>query len=271
LTGLRTPLTAGLSLSTTEVTGNGQISPTLNRNLLIGGDVGLLLGIAAALFFGGWRDRLWKPLDVRRTLGGGAIGRVRRRRGSLTAQGGLDEVVAQLELELEHGADASQVVVVTGPASAEEIADIAQALALATESVLAHGEDQAPRVVLGDPARGERAVLIASGRDIWARGHGGVGLLDGAGGKGDEEEGNGAVDTNRLRTPLATCEPASNHVVVVVPSAVGGPSCDIDSLVRAADTVVLVVPRGTRSQVVRRILDRSVVMRRRTAAAVLLG
>lgn len=251
------PFTAGLTLVSSDVTGNGQTSPTLKRNLLIGGDIGLLLGIVAALFFGGWRDRLWKPIDLERTLGRLTVGRLRRRRGALVDAGGLDKVVAELEFG-QIASEGPHVVVVTGPASVMEIAGVAHELAQATESVLERSEGETRRAVLVNAARGDEAIQRPASLDRQS--------------ENDEPAVDGiALDPQRLRTSLATCERASEHVVAAGPRTTGKPSREVDSLVRTSDRVVLVVRRGTSSRVVLRIIDSSVMMHRRTAAVVLLG
>src|SRR5205823_12137361 len=56
---------------------NGKVSPTPARNLFIGGDAGLILGIVAALALGARRRRLRRPEDIADALGAPLIGFVR--------------------------------------------------------------------------------------------------------------------------------------------------------------------------------------------------
>lgn len=107
---------------------NGKVSPTPFRNLLIGGDAGLILGVVAALAVGGRRRRLRRPEDIAAALGAQLIGFVRTASiGTGRANPAFAEARARLQA-LENGSK-GKVLLVSGTVREDEIAVVAEGLA----------------------------------------------------------------------------------------------------------------------------------------------
>ncbi|HEY5320946.1 MAG TPA: hypothetical protein VIJ76_08715 [Galbitalea sp.] len=113
----------------------GQVSPALLRNLLIGGNVGLLLGILAALGIGALVPRLRAVEDLSWMLGRPVLGVVGdRRRGVRVDDPGIAEATARLlasDTDLEGAA-----LLVMAPGNAKKVGRLVEGLA---ESVAASG------------------------------------------------------------------------------------------------------------------------------------
>jgi hypothetical protein len=129
---------------------DGKVSPTPTRNLLIGGDAGLLLGLVAAAGLGVARGRIRRPAQLADALGVPLYGVVRTgRRGVAPDDPGLAEARARL-LGLRAHNGAGTAVLVTGLMRSERIAEVAEALA--------HSLASASTTALVDAELGEAAL-----------------------------------------------------------------------------------------------------------------
>lgn len=122
----------GIVVRDFETTDEGQVSPTPFRNLVLGGNVGLVLGIVAGLALGARRRRLRRPDEMAAELGIPILASIR---AADTADGvprGLSAARARLQ-RLAEG-DEGTVFLLTGTARPERTAQIAEALARAFAS-----------------------------------------------------------------------------------------------------------------------------------------
>ena len=103
----------------------GKISPTPSRNLLIGTNLGILLGIPAALALGAMRRRLRRPQDLAALLDAPLLARVRTGKRAL-GDPGLSLARAQMQA-LGLG-ERGEIVLITGTVTPERIAEIATRL-----------------------------------------------------------------------------------------------------------------------------------------------
>jgi capsular polysaccharide biosynthesis protein len=122
----------GIVVRDFETTDEGQVSPTPLRNLVLGGNVGLVLGIVGGLALGARRRRLRRPDEMAAELGIPILASVR---ASDTADGvprGLSAARARLQRlgDPDHGT----VFLLTGTARPERTAQIGEALARAFAS-----------------------------------------------------------------------------------------------------------------------------------------
>ena len=107
----------------------GKVSPTPTRNLLIGGDAGLLLGLVAAAGLGVARGRIRRPEELAEALDVPLFGVVRAgRRGVRLGDPGLAEARARL-LALRARNGAGTAVLVTGILRPQRIGEVGEALA----------------------------------------------------------------------------------------------------------------------------------------------
>jgi Mrp family chromosome partitioning ATPase len=123
------PRSQGISLPVfTAGTPEGRVSPTPVRNLLIGADAGLLLGIVAALALGAARGRLRRPEHVAAALGTPLLGAVRlRRRGIKAEDAGVAEARARLLALLAQSG--GKAFLVSGDVRPRRLAEVSEALA----------------------------------------------------------------------------------------------------------------------------------------------
>jgi succinoglycan biosynthesis transport protein ExoP len=107
----------------------GKVSPTPTRNLLIGGDAGLLLGLVAAAGLGVARGRIRRPEELADALGVPLFGALRAgRRGVRPGDPGLAEARARL-LALRSRNGGGTAVLVTGILRPQRIGEVGEALA----------------------------------------------------------------------------------------------------------------------------------------------
>jgi capsular polysaccharide biosynthesis protein len=108
---------------------DGKVSPTPARNLLIGVDAGILLGLVAAAGLGLARGRVRRPEQLADAVGVPLYGVVRTgRRGIRLDDPGLAEARARL-LGLRARDGAGTTVLVTGIVRPQRIAEVGEALA----------------------------------------------------------------------------------------------------------------------------------------------
>jgi capsular polysaccharide biosynthesis protein len=108
-----------------EADNQGKVSPTPSRNLLIGINLGILLGIPAALGLGAMRRRLRRPQDLTALLDAPLLAKVRTGKHAL-GDPGLSLARAQMQaLGLGERGD---IILITGTVSPERIAEIATRL-----------------------------------------------------------------------------------------------------------------------------------------------
>jgi Mrp family chromosome partitioning ATPase len=104
----------------------GKVSPTPSRNLIIGTNLGLLLGIPAALGLGAMRRRLRRPQDLTAVLDAPVLARVRTGKHAIGDPG---VSLARAQMQALGLGERGDIVLITGTVSAERIADIATRLA----------------------------------------------------------------------------------------------------------------------------------------------
>jgi Mrp family chromosome partitioning ATPase len=116
----------GIVVRDFKTTDEGKISPTPLRNLLLGGNVGLLLGIVAGLGLGARRRRLRRPDEMAAELGIPILATVSGdgRKGS-----GRSLSAARARLQRLGQKDQGTVFLITGTARPERTAQIGEALA----------------------------------------------------------------------------------------------------------------------------------------------
>jgi capsular polysaccharide biosynthesis protein/Mrp family chromosome partitioning ATPase len=117
----------GVAIRDFQTADKGQVSPTPVRNLVLGGNVGLLLGIVGGLALGARRRRLRRPDEMAAELGIPILATVRAgdsRDGVPRALGAARARLQRLS-EPEHGT----VFLLTGTARPERAAELGEALA----------------------------------------------------------------------------------------------------------------------------------------------
>ena len=105
----------------------GQVSPTPLRNLLLGGNVGLMLGIVAGLALGVRRRRLRHPDEMAAELGIPVLATIRGRDSRKGAPRALQAARARLQRLSQP--DRGTVFLLTGTARPERAAELGEALA----------------------------------------------------------------------------------------------------------------------------------------------
>jgi Mrp family chromosome partitioning ATPase len=167
----------------------GKVSPTPVRNLLVGGNAGLIVAILAAVALGLARRRVRGAEDVAAALGTTLLGRVRGAPGS-----GVDPGVAEARARLMalRSGSTGTVFLVTGTVPADRIADVGAGLARSFAASAAH-------VVLVDADLDGRGITRT------------LGLADAPG-----------LAEVLAGGPPAAVIPASNGGVSVVPAGIGG-------------------------------------------------
>lgn len=103
----------------------GQVSPIPSRNLVIGVNLGFLLGIPAALALGAMRRRLRRPQDLTAVLDAPLLARVRTGR---RAAGDPGLALARAQMQALGLGERGDIVLVTGTVSPQRIAEIATRL-----------------------------------------------------------------------------------------------------------------------------------------------
>lgn len=111
----------------------GQVSPTPVRNVLVGVNIGLIVGVVAALLLGMSRRRLRRASDISEELRAPVLAEIDVRGGALDSHPGFFE--AAKALERTWGQDARGVVLVTGTIEAAYVAVIADGLVAALEKI----------------------------------------------------------------------------------------------------------------------------------------
>lgn len=101
---------------------DGRVSPTPTRNVLIGANVGALLGIVFALIVGSRRRRLRRPAEIAAELGIPLIGTVSR-----DGSAGMAEVRARLIHDVRARAE-QLTLIVTGTVPPDKIAKFSRSL-----------------------------------------------------------------------------------------------------------------------------------------------
>jgi hypothetical protein len=252
----------GASLRNFQTRDEGQVSPTPVRNLLLGGNAGLVLGIVAGLALGATRRRVRRPDEMVAELGIPVLGSVGRSRGP-----GINPGLSAARARLQRLRDPDQgtVFLLTGTASQERTAELAEELARAFSA--------SSRTVLVDA---DLDGQFAS-RRLHVDGLPGLGEL--LNGQGPSQHGLyrpeqvlvTSVDGANGNTPLAVLpagEPTADAAAALSGGAlvrslkslrlqyefvlVVGPGLDrpaeVIPLVSATDWSVLVTPRGQRAK-----------------------
>jgi Mrp family chromosome partitioning ATPase len=122
----------GIVVRDFETTDEGQVSPTPFRNLVLGGNVGLVLGIVAGLGLGARRRRLRRPDEMAAELGIPILANVRVADAANGVPRGLS--AARARLQRLSGDDQGTVFLLTGTTRSERTAQIGEALARAFAS-----------------------------------------------------------------------------------------------------------------------------------------
>jgi Mrp family chromosome partitioning ATPase len=124
--GKAAPAARGIVIRDFQTANDGRVSPTPVRNLLLGGNVGLMLGIVAGLALGARRRRLRRPDEMAAELGIPILATV--------PAGDSDAVsralgAARARLQRMSHPDHGTVFLLTGTASPERAAELGEALA----------------------------------------------------------------------------------------------------------------------------------------------
>lgn len=117
----------GIEIRNFQTADDGKVSPTPARNLLLGGNVGLMLGLVAGLALGGRRRRLRRPDEMAAELGIPILANVPdsgSRAGVTRALG-----AARARLQRMSHPDHGTVFLLTGTASPERAAELGEGLA----------------------------------------------------------------------------------------------------------------------------------------------
>lgn len=120
--------TAGLRITAFSVKDDGQVSPTLKRNLILGVNAGILLGLVSALALGARRRRLWRREEIEDALDLPVVAVVQRARRGRPPRTGSLNVVGRL-LTVSRNGGGSRRLLVTGPAREGSIQTVARGLA----------------------------------------------------------------------------------------------------------------------------------------------
>jgi Mrp family chromosome partitioning ATPase len=126
--GRPNPASRGLTVRDFRTSDEGQISPTPLRNVLLGGNVGLMLGIVAGLALGVRRRRLRNPDEMAAELGIPVLASVRARDAR---KGGVPRAIqaARARLQRLGQQDRGTVFLLTGTTRPERAAELGEALA----------------------------------------------------------------------------------------------------------------------------------------------
>ena len=119
----------GLVVRDFRTTDEGQVSPTPLRNLLLGGNAGLVLGIVAGLLLGATRRRVRRPDEMAAELGIPVLGSMHVGRLASGRDPGLSAARARLQRLGQR--DQGTVFLLTGTVRPERTAEFAEALARA--------------------------------------------------------------------------------------------------------------------------------------------
>jgi capsular polysaccharide biosynthesis protein len=220
----------------------GQVSPTPVRNVLVGANVGLIVGVVAALLLGISRHRLRRTVDISEELGAPVLGEIGVRGGTLDADPGFFE--AATALERAWGQGARGLVLVTGTIDAKSLGVVAGALVRALERV-------GMRAVLVDANDEIAATGVNSEDEVLVRIHGGSRWSQSV-----------AVPQPDAPRPGVALEQAAATDALVV---VAGPSLDqpgeLVRLVHSADHAIVVAHRGVSPDDLRpaRVLEPKIV------------
>jgi Mrp family chromosome partitioning ATPase len=255
----------GIVVRDFETTDEGQVSPTPLRNLVLGGNVGLVLGIVAGLALGARRRRLRRPDEMAAELGIPVLASIRAAETADGVPRGLSAARARLQRLGDD--DQGTVFLLTGTARSERTAQVGEALARAFAS--------SGRTVLVDAdLSGQHAT-----RNLDVHGMPGLGdLLEGRGAQpgllrpeqvlvttvGDEDtdgSGNGRLEVlpagekpgnvaaslgaPSLARSIQNLRLRYEFVIVVAPS-LDRPE-EVIPLAEVADWSVLITPRGERA------------------------
>lgn len=119
--------TRGVVIRDFQTSDDGQVSPTPVRNMVLGGNVGLLLGIVAGLALGARRRRLRRPDEMAAELGIPILASV----GAGDSRGGVPRALgaARARLQRLSEPDHGTVFLLTGTARPERAAELGEALA----------------------------------------------------------------------------------------------------------------------------------------------
>jgi Mrp family chromosome partitioning ATPase len=114
----------GIVIRDFQTADDGKVSPTPLRNMLLGGNVGLILGVVAGLALGARRRRLRRPDEMAAELGIPILATVRGDAGLPRALG-----AARARLQRLSQPDHGTVFLLTGTAEPERAAELGEALA----------------------------------------------------------------------------------------------------------------------------------------------
>jgi tyrosine-protein kinase len=248
---------------------SGKVSPSPVRNVLLGGNAGLVLGVIAALLVGSGRRRLRRPEEAAAELGVPLLGTVQLSRNSpVSADAGLAAARARLQM-LRYG-DEGIIVLLTGTARADRLAEVgegfarsfaaADARALLVDADLS-GQTTSRRLAVGHkPGLGD----LLDGREREAPVSGGIrsvsDVIFSVNGTGSEHEiavlpagqNSHAVDdlsSHKLPDSFAALRREYDYVVVVAPGL--DRPAELIPLLEAVDWAVLLAPRGVQARKLR--------------------
>ncbi len=260
----------GLYVSDFRATSNGQTSPTPSRNVLIGVNAGILIGLLAAFLLGTARRRLWRREDVADELGVPVLGTARAHRGkTLTSGPGFGNVANRLIAGKEPGRRCT--VLVTGTTSPEQVAEAAR---LVSEALRATG---AAYELLGQDsdvvAAGEYASANGRAAREPAAGENGVHTREPSDTPPEpetERAGESSASTlTATRVRETSDRPGAGFTIMTAPP-LGSDSERVDEMAADADWALVVIERGTPARRISKVHSAGLNFERRLVGAILI-
>jgi polysaccharide biosynthesis transport protein len=279
--------TRGLVVRDFRARDKGKVSPSPTRNLLLGGNVGLVIGIVAGLALGATRRRVRRPDEMASELGIPVLGSIKV--GQLGSGDDPGLTSARAHLQRLGQRDQGTVFLLTGTVRPERTAEVAEAL---TRTFAASA-----RTVLVDADLSSRSIS----RRLQIDGGPGLGdLLDGGRGGGPQElfrpeqvtvttvDGGGsgaeievlpageaprdvpaALGSAGLAKSLQNLRLRYDYILVVGPGL--DRPAEVIPLIAATDWSVLVTPRGERARTIESAHGLTDALAGRIAGALILN
>jgi len=276
----------GLIVRDFSTTDQGKVSPTPARNLLLGGNVGLVLGIVAGLSLGAARRRVRRPDEIATELGIPVLGSLRVGRLGSGLDPGLSAARARLQRLGQR--DQGTIFLLTGTVRPERTAELGEALARAfaasSRTVLVDADlasrSASRRLQLeGVPGLGELLDgQVTTGPEMFRAENISVTTVNGADGGATIEvlpaghapsDAAAALGGTGLVKSLQQLRLRYDFVLVVGPGL--DRPAEVIPLISAADWSVLITPRGERARTIESAHGLTDALAGRVAGALLVN